>query len=186
MSYIIIRGRWCNIIQNVHALCEDKSDDVEDSFCEEVVLTNTVLRTGLLSFTDGGYPVSVSVCTVPHPLPVAFGVRCTRKRRNVQSDNIQLNSFKWVLVWILHMWASYQSRGLTLCTKWRETSVAVNETVSLQKMLSVSLGERCRRLTDGAAAAVGRKCSTCSARVVALFAQRERERHCYVLCCSRR
>jgi hypothetical protein len=37
MSYIILRGRWCNIIYNphVHALCEDKRDDVKDSFYEE-------------------------------------------------------------------------------------------------------------------------------------------------------
>jgi exonuclease III len=28
--YIILRGRWCNIIVlNVHASCEDKSDDVK-------------------------------------------------------------------------------------------------------------------------------------------------------------
>jgi hypothetical protein len=32
MSYIILRGRWCNIVVlNVHAPCEDKSDDVKDS-----------------------------------------------------------------------------------------------------------------------------------------------------------
>jgi exonuclease III len=37
MPYIILRGRWCNIIVlNVHAPCEDKSDDVKDSFCEEL------------------------------------------------------------------------------------------------------------------------------------------------------
>jgi hypothetical protein len=37
MSYIILRGRWCNIIVvNVHAPCEDKSDDVKDSFYEEI------------------------------------------------------------------------------------------------------------------------------------------------------
>jgi hypothetical protein len=36
MSYIILRGRWCNIIVlNVHAACEDKGDDENDSFCEE-------------------------------------------------------------------------------------------------------------------------------------------------------
>jgi hypothetical protein len=36
MSYIILRGRWCSIIVlNVHAPCEDKGDDVKDSFCEE-------------------------------------------------------------------------------------------------------------------------------------------------------
>jgi hypothetical protein len=35
MSYMILRGRWCNIIVlNVHAPCEDKSDDVKDSFYE--------------------------------------------------------------------------------------------------------------------------------------------------------
>jgi hypothetical protein len=34
MSYIILRGFWCNIIVlNVRAPCEDKSDDVKDSFC---------------------------------------------------------------------------------------------------------------------------------------------------------
>jgi hypothetical protein len=37
MSYIILRGRWCNIIVlNVHAPCGDKSDDVKDSFYEEL------------------------------------------------------------------------------------------------------------------------------------------------------
>jgi hypothetical protein len=37
MPYIILRGHWCNIIVlNVHAPCEDKSDDVKDSFCEEL------------------------------------------------------------------------------------------------------------------------------------------------------
>jgi hypothetical protein len=34
MSYIILRGRWCNIIVvNVHAPCEDTS---ENSFYEEL------------------------------------------------------------------------------------------------------------------------------------------------------
>jgi exonuclease III len=37
LSYIILRGRWCNIIVlNVHAPCEDKSDDVKNSFYEEL------------------------------------------------------------------------------------------------------------------------------------------------------
>jgi hypothetical protein len=37
MSYIILRGRWCNIIVlNVHAPCEDKGGDVKDSFYEEL------------------------------------------------------------------------------------------------------------------------------------------------------
>jgi hypothetical protein len=36
MSYIILRGRWCNIIVlNVHAPCEDKGDEEKDSFFEE-------------------------------------------------------------------------------------------------------------------------------------------------------
>jgi exonuclease III len=36
-SHIILRGRWCNIVVlNVHAPCEDKSDDVKDSFYEEL------------------------------------------------------------------------------------------------------------------------------------------------------
>jgi exonuclease III len=37
MSYIILRGRRCNIIVlNVHAPCEDKGDDEKDSFFEEL------------------------------------------------------------------------------------------------------------------------------------------------------
>jgi hypothetical protein len=37
MSYILLRGRWCNIIVlNVHAPCQDKGDDVKDSFYEEL------------------------------------------------------------------------------------------------------------------------------------------------------
>jgi hypothetical protein len=37
MSYVILRGRWCHIIVlNVHAPTEDKTDDVKDSFYEEL------------------------------------------------------------------------------------------------------------------------------------------------------
>jgi hypothetical protein len=37
MSYIILRGRWCNIIiLNVYAPCEDTSDDIKDTFYEEL------------------------------------------------------------------------------------------------------------------------------------------------------
>ena len=33
MSYIILRGHWCNIIVlNVHAPSEEKTDDERDSF----------------------------------------------------------------------------------------------------------------------------------------------------------
>jgi hypothetical protein len=36
MSYIILRGRWYhNILLNVHAPTEDKTDEVKDSFYEE-------------------------------------------------------------------------------------------------------------------------------------------------------
>jgi hypothetical protein len=37
VSYIILRGCWCNIVSKVHAPCE-KGDDVKDSFCEELGL----------------------------------------------------------------------------------------------------------------------------------------------------
>jgi exonuclease III len=37
MSYMIPRGRWCNIIvPNVHAPTEDKIDDIKDRFYEEL------------------------------------------------------------------------------------------------------------------------------------------------------
>jgi hypothetical protein len=35
MSYMILRGRWCNIIVlNVHVQTEDKIDDIKESFYE--------------------------------------------------------------------------------------------------------------------------------------------------------
>jgi hypothetical protein len=37
MSYIILRGCWCSIIDlNVHAPCEHKGGDVKDSFYEKL------------------------------------------------------------------------------------------------------------------------------------------------------
>jgi hypothetical protein len=37
MSYVILRGSWCHIfVLNVHAPTEDKTDDVKDSFYEEL------------------------------------------------------------------------------------------------------------------------------------------------------
>jgi endonuclease/exonuclease/phosphatase family metal-dependent hydrolase len=37
MSYMMLRGRWCNIIVlNVHATTEDKIDDTKDRFYEEL------------------------------------------------------------------------------------------------------------------------------------------------------
>jgi hypothetical protein len=34
MSYIILRGRWCDIVVlDVHAPTEDKTDDVKDVYC---------------------------------------------------------------------------------------------------------------------------------------------------------
>jgi hypothetical protein len=37
MSYIILRGRWCDItVFNVHAPTEDKIDDIKDRFYEEL------------------------------------------------------------------------------------------------------------------------------------------------------
>ena len=37
VSYIVLRGPWCNIIVlNVHAPSEEKSDEAKDSFYEEL------------------------------------------------------------------------------------------------------------------------------------------------------
>jgi exonuclease III len=37
MSYINLKGRWCDIIVlNVHAPTEDKEDDIKESFYEEL------------------------------------------------------------------------------------------------------------------------------------------------------
>jgi hypothetical protein len=37
VSYIVLRGRWCKImVLNVHAASEEKSDELEDSFYQEL------------------------------------------------------------------------------------------------------------------------------------------------------
>jgi hypothetical protein len=36
MSYITLKGCWCNIVLNVHAPTEDKDDVMKDSFYEEL------------------------------------------------------------------------------------------------------------------------------------------------------
>jgi len=35
VSDMVLRGRWCNIVLNVHAPSEENSDDSNDSFYEE-------------------------------------------------------------------------------------------------------------------------------------------------------
>jgi len=36
MSYTVLRVHWCNIVLNVHAASEEKSDDSKDGFYEEL------------------------------------------------------------------------------------------------------------------------------------------------------
>jgi hypothetical protein len=36
MSYITLKGRWCDIVLNVHASTEEKDDGIKDSFYEEI------------------------------------------------------------------------------------------------------------------------------------------------------
>jgi len=36
VSYIVLRGHWCNIVLKVHAPSEEKIEDSEDSFYEEL------------------------------------------------------------------------------------------------------------------------------------------------------
>jgi len=37
MTYVVLRGRWCNIVfLNVHAQSEEKCDDSKDCFYEDL------------------------------------------------------------------------------------------------------------------------------------------------------
>jgi len=45
MSYIRLRGLWCDIIDlNVHAPTEDKSDDTKDDFYEGLGRTRVIQK----------------------------------------------------------------------------------------------------------------------------------------------
>jgi hypothetical protein len=37
MSYVTVKGHWCDIVLNVHAPTEVKDDDIKDSFYEDLV-----------------------------------------------------------------------------------------------------------------------------------------------------
>jgi hypothetical protein len=51
MAYIILRGHWCCVIVlQVHARSEDKTDDVKDSFYEQLVTTFLLALSVLSSF----------------------------------------------------------------------------------------------------------------------------------------
>jgi len=44
LSYIFLRGRWCNIVVlNVHAPSEEKSDDLKDSFYRELKQVSIIM-----------------------------------------------------------------------------------------------------------------------------------------------
>jgi hypothetical protein len=36
IPYIILRGRWCDIVLDIQAQTEDKTDDVKDNFYKEL------------------------------------------------------------------------------------------------------------------------------------------------------
>jgi hypothetical protein len=49
IGYIVLRDRLCNIVLNVQALTEEKSDDSEDNFYEElegfsIIFLSTTLK----------------------------------------------------------------------------------------------------------------------------------------------
>jgi hypothetical protein len=60
MLYIILRGRWCHIIiLNVHAPTEDITDDVKDSFYEELECVFDKFRKYLMKIVLGDFNVKV-------------------------------------------------------------------------------------------------------------------------------
>ena len=51
LSYIVLRGRWCNIIVlNVHAPSDEKSDDSKDSFYEDLEQVFIIFQSTILKF----------------------------------------------------------------------------------------------------------------------------------------
>ena len=60
MSYIVLRGRWCNIIViNVQAPNEEKNDDSKDSFYEELMQVFDHFRTYHMNIILGYFNAKV-------------------------------------------------------------------------------------------------------------------------------
>jgi len=81
ISYRVLRGCRCDIILNVHAVTEDKSDKPKDSFCEELYQVldqfskylvkillqkfNTYLgREDIIKSANGNDSLNANICTV--------------------------------------------------------------------------------------------------------------------------
>jgi exonuclease III len=68
MSYIILRGRWCHIfVLNVHAPTEDKTDDVKDSFYEELERVFDKFPKYLMKILLGDFNAKVGREDIRHP-----------------------------------------------------------------------------------------------------------------------
>jgi hypothetical protein len=65
MPYIVLRGRWCQVIAlNVHAPTEDKTDDVKDSFYEELermFIHGTLLKLSKFFCFVTGYSYNIRI-----------------------------------------------------------------------------------------------------------------------------
>jgi hypothetical protein len=71
MSYIILRGRWCDIIiRNVHAPTEDKIDDM-DSFYEELECVLDKFHTKILL---GDFNTKIGREDISNPLRTSGGL----------------------------------------------------------------------------------------------------------------
>jgi hypothetical protein len=81
MLYKVLRGCWCEIILNVHAVTEDKTDKPKGSFCEELYQVldqfpkylvkilprkfNTHLgREDTIKSANGNNSLNANICTV--------------------------------------------------------------------------------------------------------------------------
>jgi len=70
VSYIVLRGRWCNIIVlNVHAPSEEKSDEAKDGFYEHVAYEiEYCIRGVLFHIVYGALLIARLMCSVLYTL----------------------------------------------------------------------------------------------------------------------
>ena len=97
MSYIFLRGRWCNIIVvNVHAPSEEKSDSSKDSFYEELEQVFDHLPKYDMKILLGDFNAKVGRENIFKPT-----VRNNSLHQDINDNGVRIVNFAASKIWLL-------------------------------------------------------------------------------------
>jgi hypothetical protein len=104
MSYIILRGRWCDIIVlNVHAPTEDKIDDMQDRFYEDLEYVFDKIPKYHMKILLGNFPAKVGREDIFKPTTRNDSLRAISSDNGVRVVNLVTSKILTVKVQCSHI-----------------------------------------------------------------------------------